>query len=134
MSLSPADEPSRLLLVAFALALAVVLGAAASPVSAQRRALEVDDLFAIKSVGSPRVSPDGNWVAYTVRTTSLEDEKSTTRIWMVSTDGDEPLPMTSESYSASNPRWSPDGKYLSFTVGQNHEVSAVNVDSTVSLL
>jgi len=107
-----------------ALMLAPMLGAAA-PATAQQRALEVDDLFAIKRVGNPQVSPDGKWVAYTVGTTSLEDEKSKTRIWMVSTDGDEPLPMTSESYSASNPRWSPDGKYLSFTATRNDTTSQV---------
>ncbi len=108
-----------------ALTLALTLGAAAPTAAAQQRALEADDLFAIKRVGNPQVSPDGKWVAYTVGTTSLEDEKSTTRLWMVSTGGGEPLPMTSESYSASNPRWSPDGKYLSFTATRNDTTSQV---------
>ena len=31
------------------------------------RPLRVDDYFALKNVGGPRVSPDGAWVAYTVR-------------------------------------------------------------------
>jgi len=98
----------------------IVTAATALPVTAQsKRALEVDDLFGIKRVGSPQISPDGEWVAYTVTTTSLEDEKSTTRIWMVPSVGGDPLPMTGEGASASNPRWSPDGKYLSFTASRN---------------
>ena len=120
MRLLPTSRPFRRLFT-----VVLVLAPAAAPVSAQQRALEVDDLFAIKSVGSPQVSPDGQWVAYTVRTTSLEDEKATTRVWMVSTDGDDPLPMTSDSYSASNPRWSPDGRYLSFTATRNDTTSQV---------
>ncbi|MCH7536807.1 MAG: hypothetical protein IID57_03030, partial [Proteobacteria bacterium] len=38
------------------------------------RPLEVDDYFALKYVGSPVVSPDGQWVAYTVRTQDLEKD------------------------------------------------------------
>ncbi len=104
----------------------IVTAATALPGTAQsKRALEVDDLFGIKRVGSPQISPDGEWVAYTVTTTSLEDEKSTTRVWMVPSVGGDPLPMTGEGASASNPRWSPDGKYLSFTASRNEGKSQV---------
>ncbi len=82
------------------------------------RPLQIDDMFKIKRVGAPQVSPDGDWVAYTVSTSSLEPSKSGTRIWMVPTAGGEPIPMTAEGYSASNPDWSPDGKYLSFTASR----------------
>ena len=58
------------------------------------RHLRVDDYFALKSVGSPRISPDGAWVAYTVRTKDLENDRSETRLWMVPTAGGEALPMT----------------------------------------
>ncbi len=92
------------------LALAIVAQAGAQ----SRRAVEVDDLFAMKRVANPRISPDGDWVAYTVSQTSLEDEKSETRIWMVPTAGGDAMAMTSEGYSASRPRWSADGKFLSF--------------------
>ncbi|UCG89447.1 MAG: S9 family peptidase [Gemmatimonadota bacterium] len=84
-----------------------------------RRALAIDDLFAIKRVGDPQISPDGMWVAYTVSTTNLEEEETETRIWMISSRGGEPIPMTAEGYSASRPRWSPDGKYLSFAAAKD---------------
>ena len=79
-----------------------------------RPALQIEDMFKIKRVGAPAVSPDGQWVAYTVSTSSLEPGESGTRIWMVPAAGGDPLPMTAEGYSASSPDWSPDGKYLSF--------------------
>lgn len=105
----------------------VVTGALAVPSSAipQMRSLTVDDLFQIKSVGSPGISPDGQWVAYTVTTTSLEDEKSETRIWMIPSSGGEAIPMTAPGYSASNPKWSPDGKYLSFTASKDDSKTQV---------
>lgn len=78
------------------------------------RPLEINDQFTIKRVGSPEISPDGAWVAYTVSTTNLEKEQTKTQIWMVSTDGGESIPLTMSGESISGPKWSPDGKYLSF--------------------
>ena len=96
-----------------------MIGVTAGPMVAQDRVLNVDDLFGILSVGSPQVSPDNKWVAYTIRTVSLENEAAETRIWMVSTSGGDPIALTSEGYSASNPHWSPDGQYLAFTANRD---------------
>lgn len=90
-----------------------------------RRPIVVDDLFAIQRVGSPELSPDGQWVAYTVTSTSLEKERSETRIWMISTGGGEAIPMTGEGSSASRPRWSPDGRYLSFAASRGESKTQV---------
>ena len=49
----------------------------------QAHPLQIDDMFKIKRVGSPQVSPDGEWVAYTVSTSSLGPGESGTQIWMV---------------------------------------------------
>ncbi len=78
------------------------------------RPLAVEDQFAIKRVGSATISPDGEWVAYTVSATNLEKEETKTQIWMVSASGGDPIPLTMSGESISGPKWSPDGKYLSF--------------------
>lgn len=87
------------------------------------RALTVDDVFRIQRVSDPRVSPDGQWVAYVISTPDLAADKSTSRIWMVATAGGDPIPLTAKGSSASSPRWSPDGKYLGFlaTRGEDAE-------------
>lgn len=84
-----------------------------------KQPVTIDDLFDIKYVGSPVVSPDGEWIAFTVRESDYDENSTETRIWMISSEGGEPLPMTAKGYSASNPQWSPDGKYLTFTASRN---------------
>jgi dipeptidyl aminopeptidase/acylaminoacyl peptidase len=94
-------------------------------VSVSPRAITIDDYFQIRDVAQPELSPDGQWVAYTVRTKMLKEDKNEQRLWMVSTHGGDPLPMTAEGVSSSHPRWSPDGKYLSFLSSRNEAKSQV---------
>jgi len=82
--------------------------------AAQTRPVVVDDLFAIKDLGAPQVSPDGKWVAYTVEASDLGKDESDTEIWMVPLAGGEALRVASSPKSDSKPRFSPDGRYLAF--------------------
>ena len=102
-----------LLLLAGSGAVALAAETAAGKTT-EPRPLEVDDYFRIGDVGDPQMSPDGKWIAYTVTTQDLEEDKSNTRIWMVPSTGGDAKPLTSESISSSRPRWSPDGTYLAF--------------------
>jgi dipeptidyl aminopeptidase/acylaminoacyl peptidase len=94
-------------------------------VPAPPRAITIDDYFQIRDVAQPELSPDGQWVAYAVRTKMLKEDKNEQRLWMVSTHGGDPLPMTAEGVSSSHPRWSPDGKYLAFLSSRNSGKSQV---------
>ncbi|UCE46279.1 MAG: S9 family peptidase, partial [Phycisphaerales bacterium] len=81
--------------------------------------LEIDDTFKIKHVGHPELSPDGKWVAYTVRTSNFEENSSKARIWMMATENGEPIPMTAEALSSRAPKFSRDGKKLYFLSARN---------------
>lgn len=78
------------------------------------RPITIADLFQIKEVHDPQITPDGKWVAYTVTTTNRAEDKTEDRIWMVPAAGGEAIPLTAEGVSSSHPRWSPDGKWLAF--------------------
>jgi len=82
--------------------------------SSAPRPITVDDVFEIRNVLDPQITYDGKWVAYTIATMSLKEDKSEMRIWMVPADGGDAVVMTAEKESSSHPRWSPDGKYLAF--------------------
>jgi len=108
-----------------ALVMALVLAFVPGPTAQEQRLLTVDDLFALKNVGDPRVSPDGAWVAYTVSQMDLKKDNSDTDIWMAPLQGGEPLRLTTSDKSESSPRWSPDGRYLGFLSGRDGKKSQV---------
>ena len=83
------------------------------------RNITIDDLFQIRDVSQPELSPDGQWIAYVVRTRMLKEDKNETRLWMISARGGEAIPLTAEGISSGQPRWSPDGKFLAFTSARN---------------
>lgn len=78
------------------------------------RPLGADDLFGVREVHDPQISPDAQLIAYTVASTSLKDDKNETRIWMIPTTGGDAIPLTAEGVTSDHPRWSPDGKFLAF--------------------
>jgi dipeptidyl aminopeptidase/acylaminoacyl peptidase len=101
----------------FRLACSVVLLLFPSFLLAQnstKRPIAIDDIYRMERVGSPQVSPDGKWVAYTVTTIDKEADKRRTALWMINWEGTQDIRLTFGQQSASSPQWSPDGKYLSF--------------------
>ncbi len=99
-----------------AIALTIALATHVAPAQAPKRPMTVEDLFAFKRVASPQISPDGKHVVYQLTNVSLKENKSTTAIYIVGTDGDaRPKPLTDpEGKKDLNPRWSPDGKWVLF--------------------
>src|SRR5438094_2307149 len=82
--------------------------------SAQKRAITIDDYLALKSVGDPQLSPDGKWVAYTVTENSLKDNRGIARIWLADVSSGQVRQLTAGPGSDRQPRWSPDGRTLAF--------------------
>lgn len=90
------------------------------------RAIVPGDLHRIRSVGDPQVSPDGEWVAYTVGSTDSTRDARDTDVHMVRWDGTRSVRLTSTPARESQPRWSPDGRYLSF-VSRRGDADAAQV-------
>ena len=99
------------------LCLALILPAVSTAFAAdapKNRAITLDDLARIERVGSPAISPDGEWIVYTVSKTDVKEDKGQTHLWMVKWDGSVRIQLTYGKEGASAPRFSPDGKYISF--------------------
>jgi dipeptidyl aminopeptidase/acylaminoacyl peptidase len=80
----------------------------------KKRDINLDDLARLQRVGGPVVSPDGEWVLYTVGQVDTKDDKSQSHLWMVKWDGSVHLQLTYGKEGASEPKFSPDGRYISF--------------------
>src|SRR5206468_11696430 len=71
--------PAALVLLASSALLSLV----ASPADAQaKRALRSGDLYHLKDVRDPQISPDGGWVAYRVSTVDSAKDKPDNDIWL----------------------------------------------------
>src|SRR2546426_6354774 len=81
-----------------------------APLAAQKRAITFEDYIALKAVSDPQLSPDGRWVAYTVSTPSLEDNRNVSRIWVVEVATGKSRQLTGGPGSDRQPPWSPDGE------------------------
>jgi dipeptidyl aminopeptidase/acylaminoacyl peptidase len=91
----------------------IVCGALAQ---AQRKpGVTAEDYLSFEFISDPQISPDGQWVAYTVATIDQKANRRVSRIWIASMDGTHPtVPFTGENTSSTSPRWSPDGRFLAF--------------------
>jgi len=82
------------------------------PTSSRR--LSAEDLWKFARPAQPTLSPDGAQVCVSVTTYDMEENKGTTKLWLLSTFGGEPRPLTEAGEKDGEPRWSPDGARIAF--------------------
>ena len=78
------------------------------------RPLRLDDLPRFAAVSDPRISPDGQRIAYVVTTIDLDANATRSAVWLVPFEGGEPRRLTTGERHDRAPRWSPDGRHLAF--------------------
>ncbi len=78
-----------------------------------KRPMEIDDLFRIKRIADPQISPDGKFVAYGVGTVDKESNRTNYDIHIVPVDGGA-AQIIGGPKQERHPRWSPDGTTIAF--------------------
>ena len=97
----------------FALVLALAsLAPVAAAADQPKRPITAQDLWAVKRVGAPALSPDGKWVAYSVQEWSIEKNKSTAALWLTDVASASSRRLTAGTGSDTAPAWSPDGSRI----------------------
>ncbi len=102
-------------LLALALVSALILPGFAHGQTASAKVPTVDDLLNLQTIGGVQLSPDGNWVAYTVSSTDWKQDAFVTQVWLIHVPSGRSFQVTRGEKSCSNPSWSADGGWLAFT-------------------
>lgn len=104
---------------------------------ARRTVMQPADILRVATVADAQISPNGQWVIYTV--TTAEGDKNVNTLWLARVGGESPsvftnptpqgrvvpyvdwaemrtlpTPLLPPGWNASTPRWSPDGNVIAF--------------------
>src|SRR5690242_15215380 len=116
----------RFRLCAAAILIASIATLTVAPVAAvaqSTRPLAIEDFYKIKTIATPSISPDAQWVAFAVTMRIEESNGTQSDVWLVPVDGSAAARKVSGAASATNPRWTDDGR-LQFTAG----AQAITID------
>ena len=91
-----------------------------APQEENRRLMTAWDTQNFTTVGSPRISPDDQWVLYTQSVRDWDDDEldRATHIWRVRTDGTDRRRLTFGESDTGSPAWFPDGSKIAFASGR----------------
>ena len=81
---------------------------------ARSKPITIDDLWQIERLGPPSLSPDGAQAVCSLASFSMEDNQSRSALWLLSTLGGAPRPLTQCGDKDGQPRFSPQGDQVGF--------------------
>jgi len=82
-----------------------------------------EEALSLRSIGSPKISPDGRFVAYQVQQADWKENEFVRQLWLVNVETGKSIQLTRGKKSAGGAEWSPDGRWLAFVT--ERESSAI---------
>jgi dipeptidyl aminopeptidase/acylaminoacyl peptidase len=86
-----------------------------------------DEILSLKTISSPKISPDGRFVAYQKREANWKDNEYVSQWWLLNVATGAAFQLTRGKKSAGEAEWSPDGHWLAFIT--ERESSAIEPPS-----
>ncbi|UPV73824.1 S9 family peptidase [Halorussus limi] len=86
------------------------------------RQLELEDLYDLRRVRNPVVSPDGERVAFVVTEADEGEETHRKSLFVAPTDGSRDPHRLTRLPGAGSPKWSPDGSALAFVADRERDL------------
>ena len=83
----------------------------------------LEEGLSLRSIGSPKISPDGRFVAYQVQQADWKENEFVRQLWLVNVETGKSIQLTRGKKSAGGADWSPDGRWLAFVT--ERESSAI---------
>lgn len=81
---------------------------------ATKRRVHPEDLYLLRTVSDPQISPDGRQVAYVVTWPDREADETRMSVYVAPVDGRAEARRFTRGNKDHSPRWSPDGRHLAF--------------------
>ncbi len=88
---------------------------------AKQHNITVDDLWKCERIGTPSLSPDGTRAVAAVTRFSMDDNKSSSALWLLSTQGGAPRALTQCGEKDGHPHWSPNGERIAFVAKREQQ-------------
>ena len=85
----------------------------------EKKGLQPEDLYELKSVVDPRLSPDGKGTVYVETHIDKKKNEYVSNLFYISSEDKKVSQWTYGDYQTNSPRWSPNGKQLAFVSTRN---------------